>query len=232
MPFDITESEAELASGFLYEYSSIYFALHVISEYLFILSLIIVYIQIYFNYTSLTIESTFINNFFYSSFFFIFWYMYFLLICTSIIVLLGSLYFWRIRKDTKKFESRVKRLKYSLRLIRNLFCCIILLFYLFVLLYKITPWVVMFHITTEIPIWIIAAGLRKHYISLIILKCFFYVTPRFYLFIAISALLAFYMLLRSLLPNYRLDYLVYFYWKYIFSWNLIILISYYYYLVL
>ena len=43
IPFDVTESEAELGSGYLIEYSGIGFALFIISEYSYILLFIVLF---------------------------------------------------------------------------------------------------------------------------------------------------------------------------------------------
>ena len=47
IPFDVSESEAELGSGFLIEYSSVNFAIFVVSEYIYILVMVVLYISLF-----------------------------------------------------------------------------------------------------------------------------------------------------------------------------------------
>ena len=48
VPFDVSESEAELSSGYLIEYSGFNFALFIVSEYASIFLLVTLYILLFF----------------------------------------------------------------------------------------------------------------------------------------------------------------------------------------
>lgn len=48
IPFDVSESEAELGSGFLIEYSSVNFAIFVVSEYIYILIMLVIFVNLFF----------------------------------------------------------------------------------------------------------------------------------------------------------------------------------------